>query len=80
MLRDDNEFDAGIDCPVCRRSFSSYARFDDHLQEHEGPGKPAHDARLVAAMQVHGLTAILTFDSIGFSRYDGIDVVHPAAV
>lgn len=23
-------------------------------------GKPAHDARLVAAMQVHGLTAILT--------------------
>jgi predicted nucleic acid-binding protein len=25
-------------------------------------GKPAHDARLVAAMQVHGLAAILTFD------------------
>jgi predicted nucleic acid-binding protein len=41
-------------------------------------GKPAHDARLVAAMQVHGLTSILTFDRTGFSRYAGIKVVHPA--
>ena len=41
-------------------------------------GKPAHDARLVAAIQVHGLTAILTFDRTGFSRYAGIEVVHPA--
>ncbi|MGO9256910.1 MAG: type II toxin-antitoxin system VapC family toxin [Bryobacteraceae bacterium] len=43
-------------------------------------GKPAHDARLVAAMQVHGLAAILTFDKTGFSRYAGIEVVHPADV
>jgi len=43
-------------------------------------GKPAHDARLVAAMHVHGLTAILTFDRTGFSRYAGIEVVHPADV
>jgi predicted nucleic acid-binding protein len=42
-------------------------------------GKPAHDARLVAAMQVHGLTTILTFDKTGFSRYAGIEVLHPAA-
>jgi len=41
-------------------------------------GKPAHDARLVAAMKVHGLTAILTFDRTGFSRYAGIEVVYPA--
>jgi predicted nucleic acid-binding protein len=43
-------------------------------------GKPTHDARLVAAMQVHGVTAILTFDRTGFSRYPGIEVVHPADV
>jgi len=43
-------------------------------------GKPAHDARLVAAMQAHGLTAILTFDKTGFSRYAGVEVVHPAEV
>lgn len=41
-------------------------------------GKPAHDARLVAAMHVHGLTTILTFDRTGFSRYAGIEVLHPA--
>ena len=41
-------------------------------------GKPAHDARLVAAMQVHGLTSILTFDRTGFSRYAGVEVLHPA--
>jgi predicted nucleic acid-binding protein len=40
-------------------------------------GKPAHDARLVAAMLVHSLTAVLTFDQAGFSRYAGIEVVHP---
>jgi predicted nucleic acid-binding protein len=43
-------------------------------------GRPAHDARLVAAMQAHGLTAILTFDRTGFSRYPGIEVVHPEQV
>lgn len=41
-------------------------------------GKPAHDARLVAAMRAHGLTSILTFDRSGFSRYPGIEVLHPA--
>jgi predicted nucleic acid-binding protein len=29
-------------------------------------------------MQVHGLTAVLTFDKTGFSRYAGIEIVHPA--
>jgi len=31
-------------------------------------------------MQVHGLTAILTYDKTGFSRFPGIEVVHPAEV
>ena len=38
MLRDEDEFN-GIDCPVCHRTFSTYARMDDHLAEHEGPKK-----------------------------------------
>jgi predicted nucleic acid-binding protein len=46
--------------------------------QYQVSGKPAHDARLVAAMQVHGLTTILTFDKTGFSRYAGIEVVDPA--
>jgi predicted nucleic acid-binding protein len=48
--------------------------------EHRVSGKPAYDARLVASMHVHGITAILTFDKAGFSRYPGIGVVHPTDI
>jgi len=38
MLRDEDEKDEpAYDCPTCRRTFSSYARLEDHLAEHEGP-------------------------------------------
>jgi predicted nucleic acid-binding protein len=33
---------------------------------------------VLIAMLVHGLTTILTFDKTGFSRYAGIEVLHPA--
>jgi predicted nucleic acid-binding protein len=41
-------------------------------------GLEAYDARLVAVMQVHNLTAILTFNAADFRRY-GISVLDPAA-
>ena len=47
---------------------------------HAVSGKQPHDARLVAAMQVHHLTAVLTFDKTGLSRFAGIRVVDPADV
>jgi C2H2-type zinc finger len=37
MLRDEDEFDPEYPCPVCHRSFGSYAALDDHLPKHEGP-------------------------------------------
>ena len=43
-------------------------------------GKPSHDARLVAAMLVHGLTHILTFNDRDFRRYAGITPMTPASV
>lgn len=55
-----------------------YPVWENLVIRYQVSGKPAHDARLVAAMQVHGLTSILTFDRTGFSRYAGIEVVHPA--
>ena len=55
-----------------------YPVWESLVIRYQVSGKPAHDARLVAAMQVHGLTSILTFDRTGFSRYAGIEVVHPA--
>jgi predicted nucleic acid-binding protein len=43
-------------------------------------GKPAHDARLVAAMKAHGITHILTFNDQDYRRYAGITVLTPAQV
>ncbi len=57
-----------------------YPAWEALVIQHRVSGKPAHDARLVAAMQTHGLTAILTFDKSGFSRYPGIQVLRPEEV
>jgi predicted nucleic acid-binding protein len=43
-------------------------------------GKTAHDARLVAAMAVHGVTHLLTFNDQDFHRYSNITVLTPASV
>ncbi|WP_372726689.1 type II toxin-antitoxin system VapC family toxin [Nostoc sp. TCL26-01] len=40
-------------------------------------GINVHDARLVAAMLVHGLTHILTFNVSDFARYSEITAVNP---
>src|SRR3954471_6267808 len=37
-------------------------------------GKNGHDARLVAAMTVHGLTHLLTFNAQDFRQFPGITV------
>jgi len=62
--------------PETRAIYPAWKRL---VIQYEVSGKPAHDARLVAAMQVHGISDILTFDRAGFSRYP-IKVVHPAEV
>ena len=43
-------------------------------------GKTAHDARLVAAMQRHGIDAILTFNNSDFTRFSDIQVLTPLEV
>ena len=43
-------------------------------------GKNGHDARLVAAMTVHGLTHLLTFNAQDFRQYPAITAVTPADV
>jgi predicted nucleic acid-binding protein len=40
-------------------------------------GAQVHDARIVAAMIVHGIDRILTFDVLDFKRYVRISVVDP---
>ena len=43
-------------------------------------GKSVHDARLVAAMSVHGISEILTFNVQDFIRYTEISVLDPSRV
>jgi hypothetical protein len=43
-------------------------------------GKPAHDARIVAAMGVHSVTHLLTFKVSDFLRYPTMTAIDPFAV
>lgn len=53
----------------------------EHLVVHyRVSGKNCHDARLVAAMMVHRVSVILTFNGQDFARYAGIAVLDPAKV
>jgi|SRR5579864_2235587 len=44
---------------------------------HSVSGVQVHDARIVAAMNVYGMSNLLTFNGADFTRYPGIHVVHP---
>ncbi len=50
------------------------------VTQHQVLGKSAHDARLVAAMLVHGIPRILSFNTQDFQRYPGIVAIAPAEV
>lgn len=47
--------------------------------QHNVPGVKVHDARLVAAMNVHNVPRILTFNAGDFLRY-GIEVIEPQSL
>jgi predicted nucleic acid-binding protein len=44
---------------------------------HGVSGVQVHDARLAAAMYVHGVDHILTLNASDFSRFEGITALHP---
>jgi predicted nucleic acid-binding protein len=48
--------------------------------ENRVSGIHIHDTQIVAAMNVHRISRILSFDLDDFTRYAGITVVHPAEV
>jgi len=50
------------------------------LVAHGVSGVQVHDARLTAAMRVHGVKRILTFNDRDFARYTDIEPIHPRAV
>lgn len=47
---------------------------------HSVSGAQVHDARLVAAMHVHGVTHLVTLNDRDFTRYTGITILHPRSI
>ena len=54
-----------------------YDRWLILVSEYEVSGRPAHDARLAAAMLIHNLDTLLTFNTPDFKRF-GTRLLHPA--
>ena len=48
------------------------------LVAHRVSGTQVHDARLAAAMHVHGVKRILTLNTRDFARFTDIEAIHPA--
>jgi predicted nucleic acid-binding protein len=61
-------------------SLSVHEQWRKLLVTYGESGVQVHDARLAAAMRVHGVKQILTFDARDFARYADIEAIHPRAV
>jgi predicted nucleic acid-binding protein len=84
----------GLDVPVVERSIQKalidyrllrdergiFGQWQTLVVANDVKGKAAHDARLVAAMQRHGLTNLLTFNKPDFTRFASIHVFTPADI
>jgi predicted nucleic acid-binding protein len=57
-----------------------YSIWQSLVAAHSVSGKASHDARLVAAMQRHGISHLLTFNGTDFARFTWINVHSPAEV
>jgi len=57
-----------------------YEEWERVVVKYQVAGKNAHDARIVAAMNLHGVNQVLTFNVDDFARFQGILVIHPKAV
>ena len=49
-----------------------FDNWEELVSRYEVIGKTTHDARLVAAMQTHGIENLLTFNAADFKRYSGL--------
>ena len=59
---------------------SIFKEWEHLVTRHQVLGKQVYDARIVAAMLVHNLTHLLTFNDSDFKRFDEITVVNPQSV
>ncbi|MEI2582738.1 type II toxin-antitoxin system VapC family toxin [Scytonema sp. PRP1] len=66
--------------PLLLDTEAIYQEWEKLVVAYKIRGVNVHDARLVAAMLLHGLTHILTFNISDFTRYTEITAVHPTAI
>lgn len=57
-----------------------FGEWEKLVLAHKVAGRTAFDTRLVATMNIHRITSILTFNTDDFKRYSGIQVLHPDQV
>ena len=57
-----------------------YLQWRKLIVQHEVKGIQVHDARIAAAMRVHGVARLLTYNPRDFNRYDGIAPVRPEEI
>jgi predicted nucleic acid-binding protein len=57
-----------------------FTEWERLVETYEVRGKTAHDARLMAALNVHGLTQIRSFNDRDFSRFAPVKVINPLAI
>lgn len=57
-----------------------FVEWEQLVTRHQVIGKNGHDARLVAAMKIHAIPRLLTFNEQDFKRYPDIEVLTPGAV
>ena len=72
------EIEAGMS--LLPENESTYRHWRSLLVKYAVRGVQAHDTRLVATMQAHGVQHLLTFDALDFTRFSEIEAVHPAAL
>lgn len=58
-------------------SLAVHAEWRRLIVEHPVSGVQVHDAPIVAAMHVHGVRRMLTFNGRDFARYPTIEAMHP---
>ena len=66
--------------PLIDDASGLFAEWRTLVTSHRCHGKIAHDARIVAAMQTHGLTHLLTFNVGDFTRFPNITILDPKAI
>lgn len=58
-------------------SHAIYTEWRDIVRDHAVLGKQVHDARIAAAMRVHQIRKLLTFNARHFKRFDDIEIINP---